>query len=203
MIQVAQETILTLGEAAEKLKVSKATVTKWVKVGTKGVRLEAIKFGSHWRTSEEALQRFGERQTIEAIAVPFNFSVKKPTSKHAERAHQRAVRELRLLYGKHCKRCKVEIVTGKVMIPKGTKLYCPDCIIKLKSAKLGDRIRAFRWARQLSLPAVYEKTGISVDFLRDYEFNIKLPKPEHLQTLVEFFGGNLTVGLECSVNRNQ
>ena len=63
MIHVATETLLTIDQAAKKLHVSKATVTTWIKRGTHGMRLEAIKFGVHWRTSEEAIQRFGDRQT--------------------------------------------------------------------------------------------------------------------------------------------
>ncbi len=92
MIDIANETLLTIEEAAEKLKVSKATVTNWIKVGTKGLRLEAIKFGSHWRTSEEALQRFGDQQTPQYEQTS-NRTISR-TSKQAQRAHQQAMDEL-------------------------------------------------------------------------------------------------------------
>ncbi len=131
MIDVASETILTIGEAAEKLKVSKATVTNWIKVGGKGLRLEAIKFGSHWRTSEEALQRFGDQQTPQHEQP---FKPTRTTSKQAQRAHQQAMDELDQALGvKKCKSCKVVIETGNLPIPK-----MPFCIVPLyRTAQIG------------------------------------------------------------------
>jgi hypothetical protein len=63
LIDIATEKLITLAQAAEKLQVSKASITRWIIHGTHGIRLEALKFGAYWRTSEEALQRFGESQT--------------------------------------------------------------------------------------------------------------------------------------------
>lgn len=45
---------LTIDEVAEKLKVSRRTVYEWVRAG----KLEAVKVGSLWRISEQALQDF-------------------------------------------------------------------------------------------------------------------------------------------------
>ncbi len=195
MIDIANETLLTIEEAAEKLKVSKATVTNWIKVGTKGLRLEAIKFGSHWRTSEEALQRFGDQQTPQHHQ-PFKPTLSRTTSKQAQRAHQQAMDELDEAFGvKKCKACKVVIEAGNVPIPKNAMLYCPDCIVQRKSAKFGDRLRAFRWAKQLPLKALASKTGISVGFLRSYELGDNDPKPEHLQKLAEYLGERLLINL--------
>ncbi len=194
MIDIANETILTIGEAAERLKVSKGTVTNWIKVGTRGLRLEAIKFGSHWRTSEEALQRFGDQQSpqYEQTSSP---TVPR-TSKQAQRAHQQAMDELDEAFGvKKCKTCKVVIETGNLPVPKDAVLYCPDCIVQRKSAKIGDRLRAFRWAKQLPLKSLASKTGISVEYLRSYEYGYSDPRPDHLQKLADFFGEKLLIHL--------
>ncbi len=194
MIDIANETILTIGEAAERLKVSKGTITNWIKVGTKGLRLEAIKFGSHWRTSEEALQRFGEQQTPQYEKAS-NLTIPR-TSKQAQCAHQQAMDELDEAFGvKKCKTCKAVIDVGNLPIPKVAVLYCPDCIIQRKSAKFGDRLRAFRYAKQLPLSTLAVKTKISVGFLRAYEFGDSAAKPQHLETLVKFFGEKLIINL--------
>ncbi len=170
VIDIANETILTIGEAAERLKVSKGTITNWIKVGTKGLRLESIKFGSHWRTSEEALQRFGDQQTPQ-YEQPFNLTGSRTTSKQAQRAHQQAMDELDEALGvKKCKTCKVVIETGK--------------------------LRAFRWAKQLPLKSLASKTGITVEYLRSYELGDNDPKPDHLQKLAEFFGERLVNNLQ-------
>lgn len=196
MIDIANETLLTIGDVAERLKVSKGTVTNWIKVGTKGLRLEAIKFGSHWRTSEEALQRFGELQTpqYEPLSQPTG---SRTSPKRAQRAYQQALDELDEALGvKKCKTCKAVIDAGSVPIPKDAALYCPDCIVQRRSAKFGDRLRAFRWAKQLPLKALASTTGISVENLRSYEHGDNDPRPEHLQKLTEFFGNKLLINLE-------
>ncbi len=46
--------LLTIEDVAEMLKVSKRTVYEWIRAG----KLEAVKAGSLWRISEEALQDF-------------------------------------------------------------------------------------------------------------------------------------------------
>ena len=53
---------------------SKCTLYRWITHGSKGTRLEAIKLGVHWRTSEEALQRFGDRLTprVEPESAPLS-----------------------------------------------------------------------------------------------------------------------------------
>jgi excisionase family DNA binding protein len=198
MIDIATEKLLTLDQAAEMLQVTKATVTAWIKRGTHGIRLEAIKFGAYWRTSEEAIQRFGDRQTPQ-YHQSFTPSLSTKTPKHVERAQQQAAQELDDLLGvRRCKTCKEKIDTGKVTIPTGSILYCPDCIVERKSAKFGERLRAFRWANQLSLQSLYDETGVSVDFLRSYESGDKQPRREHLEKLIEYFGDKFAINLEPS-----
>lgn len=46
--------LLTIEDVAVKLKVSKRTVYEWIRTG----KLEAVKAGSLWRISEQALQDF-------------------------------------------------------------------------------------------------------------------------------------------------
>jgi Protein of unknown function (DUF1580) len=37
---------------------NRSTVLRWVKVGVRGVRLEAVRIGNNWLSSRESLQRF-------------------------------------------------------------------------------------------------------------------------------------------------
>lgn len=46
--------LLTIEEAAKKLKVSKRTVYEWIRTG----KLEAVKAGTLWRIPEEAMEKF-------------------------------------------------------------------------------------------------------------------------------------------------
>jgi hypothetical protein len=48
-------------------RVNASTVWRWVHHGVKGVRLEALRLGNEWYTSREALQRFAERLTLQAM----------------------------------------------------------------------------------------------------------------------------------------
>lgn len=74
-IDIKSETLLTLSQAARILPSSRlgrpvtlSCVLRWVLRGLKVpggnvVRLEAIRLGGKWITSQEALQRFADRQT--------------------------------------------------------------------------------------------------------------------------------------------
>lgn len=66
MIDVARETLLTLDEAAERMRVTKAAVVKWYRIGSRGRRLETVKMGGARRTSVEALARFAEHPEPDA-----------------------------------------------------------------------------------------------------------------------------------------
>ena len=69
-IDLSSEHLLNLSEAAKVLpplcgnrKVHVNTLYRWVSLGSRGVRLEAVKIGRALVTSREALQRFAERLT--------------------------------------------------------------------------------------------------------------------------------------------
>lgn len=192
LIDIASERLLTLEQAAEKLLVNKQIVTKWIRYGTKGVRLEAIKFGTHWRTSEEALQRFGDRQTPNhetAAAAPTI------TPSQRQRQNEAAKAALEVMLGvRRCETCKKELNTHKKTIPKKEKLWCTDCLIKVPSATIAQRIRTFRWEANLSQDEVVEMTGIRLQGIRDFEHGKKTPTPEQLQKLVDALGRDLLNG---------
>jgi hypothetical protein len=68
MINVADEQLLTLVEAARRLpsrrcgkRVHSATVYRWISRGIRGVRLESIRVGGSTYTSAEAIQRFAHK----------------------------------------------------------------------------------------------------------------------------------------------
>lgn len=196
MIDLATEKLLTLEQAAEKLLVSKATLYRWITNGSKGVRLEAIKMGVHWRTSEEALQRFGDRLTPNQEPTP---PVASPicTPNQRRRDLKWVEEELDKFLGvRKCEACRKVIEAANVVIPKNERLWCPDCFVKRRSATLGQRIRMFRWSASLSQQMLSDRTGIGVDKIRAYELAEAKPTESHIAKLVEVFGPKLMSGLE-------
>ena len=194
MIDISSEKLLTLEQAADKLLVSERIITKWIRSGSKGVRLEAIKFGTHWRTSEEALQRFGDRQTPNqepSSAVPTI------TPNQRQRQNEAAKAALELAFGvRRCESCKKELKTAGRAIPKKEKLWCLQCLIKMPSATIAQRIRTFRWEANLSQDELVGKTGIRLQLIRDFENGKKMPTDVHLAKLIEVFGNDLVSGME-------
>lgn len=57
----------TITAAARKYQVNPATVWRWVKRGVRGVKLEAVKVGGHWRVSQAAIDRFTAATTAAAM----------------------------------------------------------------------------------------------------------------------------------------
>lgn len=70
MIDIATETVMTLGDAAKKVLVDQTTVFRWVTKGTKGIKLEAFRVGTRWRTSLEAPQLFIDARTPSHESAP-------------------------------------------------------------------------------------------------------------------------------------
>lgn len=72
---VLDETLLKCGPLAKRLRRDTATVVRWITRGVPAatggrVRLEAVKVGAVWCTSEEALTRFLERTNPPAPGTP-------------------------------------------------------------------------------------------------------------------------------------
>jgi excisionase family DNA binding protein len=195
MIDVATEKLMTLEQASEKLLLPKTTLVKWIKYGTKGVKLEAIKFGTHWRTSVEAIQRFGDRQTpnqgkTDSPVVPSR------TAFQAQRQRECAKQQLEEIFGiRRCETCKKELNTYKKTVPKKEKLWCPQCLVKLPGATIAQRLRTFRWEANISQDELSKKTGIKVSNLRAYELNKKAPTDEAVAKLVEVLGVEMVSGM--------
>jgi DNA-binding XRE family transcriptional regulator len=204
LIDISNEKLITLAQAAEKLQVSKASITRWIIHGTHGVRLEALKFGAYWRTSEEALQRFGESQT-----PTDDTSVSSSTGyKSLARDSPKRLRELEKVCEKldealgvrKCETCRKILDAGYVALPKNEKLWCPKCLVLRKSVTMGQRVRTFRWDAKLSQQALSKSCGISVDFIRAIEENRKQPTVDQLAKMVKFFGQSFVTGLELETD---
>lgn len=196
MIDLASEDLLTLEQAAEKLLVTKQVITKWIRCGTKGVRLEAIKFGTHWRTSEQAIQRFGDKQTpkYENVGVVRTF-----TAVQRQKQSEAAKAQLERWFNVHrCEFCKKELNTAGRAIPKNEKLWCPQCLVKLPEATIAQRIRTFRWASNDSQAQLVEKTGIRLQLIRDFERGKKAPTIEQMLKLADVLGQDLLKGAELA-----
>jgi hypothetical protein len=100
MIDLMSENVLGLIEAAKRLPkgrrgrpVTLSCILRWILEGTLGpdgtkVRLEAIRLGGRWVTSEQALQRFAEQLTpvVGVTSLPAPRSPKR--TKRAERASE-------------------------------------------------------------------------------------------------------------------
>ncbi len=93
MIDISNETLLTLTEAAQVRPRGRrgqpthvSTVHRWIANGVRGVHLEAIRLGGQLYTSKEAIQRFAERLTHQAPKVVL-------TSPSTTRLRTRALKE--------------------------------------------------------------------------------------------------------------
>jgi len=102
MIDIANEHLIPVRDVPRRLPrrpngktVHISAVYRWIQRGVRGVRLEAIRIGGTAYTSEEALQRFGERQsqvdgTVSAAPEPTT----KARRQQIERAHREVERIL-------------------------------------------------------------------------------------------------------------
>jgi len=70
MIELANETLLTVPQAAERLGCSCRTIRRWISTGYRGRRLEVIRCGRLVRTSIEAIERFQGTQETAPMVPP-------------------------------------------------------------------------------------------------------------------------------------
>jgi excisionase family DNA binding protein len=191
VIDLAAETLLTIEQAADRLLVSTTTVHRWITRGSNGVRLDAAKLGSCWRTSEQAIQRFSDRLTPKHESMP---SPEPPvsTSNEMRRRVDRMNQKLDEIFGtRRCETCKTEIKSPNGVVPKHERLWCPKCLVQRKSASIGERIRTFRWAASLTQEQLSDQTGIGVESIRSYECRRKEPSESQLAKLIEALGEEL------------
>jgi hypothetical protein len=108
MFDTTTESLIPLAQAAKLIPPARrgkrthlSTLLRWIQRGARNpvgeiVRLEAIRIGSRWMTSREALQRFAERLTPPTSGVtatsPHTPGPRTPTAR--QRASERAAREL-------------------------------------------------------------------------------------------------------------
>jgi hypothetical protein len=88
------ETVLTRREAAERLRCSVNAVRNYIERGVGGVggvRLEGVVVGAQWKTSAEAVDRFVEARTAQALGLP---AAGRGTARQARKADEQARREL-------------------------------------------------------------------------------------------------------------
>jgi excisionase family DNA binding protein len=197
MIDLASEKLITIEHAAEKLLVSKFTIVRWITHGAKGIQLEAIKFGGHWRTSEEALQRFGERSTPAQQSLPSVIETRRESTR-AQRAAEESAERLRILLGlRRCDTCHIPLDFGHIQVPRDSKDWCPKCLVQRKGVSIGRRILVFRASAQLSQSELAKRCGLSVGFVRAFETGQKIPTEAHLAQLVQVLGADLIHGIDC------
>lgn len=103
MIDLASETLLTLNQTAKRLPCGRqgrpmhmSAVLRWIISGLPGpngrrVRLEALRVGGRWVSSEEALQRFAQRLTPR---LEDDTTLSPRTASQRERASARAAEKL-------------------------------------------------------------------------------------------------------------
>jgi hypothetical protein len=98
MPSILYEKLLSLKQVASKSPAGRkgrpmhiSTVMRWISKGVKTacgpVRLEAIRMGGRWLTSEEALERFVAAQTpdlTKPVELPRSVAARTRASRHAE-----------------------------------------------------------------------------------------------------------------------
>ncbi|QJW93151.1 hypothetical protein [Frigoriglobus tundricola] len=89
----------------DKAHLNGATVFRWIVRGVKTangdvIRLEAVKLGSFWRTSLEAVERFSSKLTSASIQTDTPPAPLAPTPKQRSRAAAKASREADALFGR-------------------------------------------------------------------------------------------------------
>lgn len=97
MIDASKERLLSMTEAAARVpgyragkRTNVATLFRWAKDGSRGVRLETLQFGGRKVTSVEALQRFADRLTTH----PEDAKTSGPSVASRQRSAERASQEL-------------------------------------------------------------------------------------------------------------
>jgi hypothetical protein len=65
-------------------------------------------------------------------------------------------------------------------IPKSERVWCPQCLVKRRSATLGKGPRTFRWAALLPQKDLAAQTGIGRDNIRAFEYDEKQLTDEQL-----------------------
>jgi len=101
MINTAVEKTFSLNKAARRCSSSRgeqslcpSTLHRWRFPGLGGIRLECIKVGGVWHTSEEALQRFFEKLTAaKAVSAEAETCGSRKSSKRGRDGHQDQVEE--------------------------------------------------------------------------------------------------------------
>ncbi len=103
MIDIGAEQLIALRDVPRRLPprpngrpVHISAIYRWVQRGAHGVRLESIRIGGTTYTSEEALQRFGDRQSkgpAQKADVPLTASVTR------QKQIERATKEVEAILG--------------------------------------------------------------------------------------------------------
>lgn len=90
------ETIIGMRQACGLLNIRREKFLRFVNAGERGVRLDAQKVGSTWKTTRQACQRFlDELAALDAPAgMPQPEGRRKAEARHQKRDHDQAEREL-------------------------------------------------------------------------------------------------------------
>lgn len=93
--------LLTLAEAAKLIpgrngrKIHVKSLRRWIVAGVRGARLQAVRVGGVWMTSQAWLDAFAAASTASALGTPC------PPPPVFSEAHERAVKVLAARYGIH------------------------------------------------------------------------------------------------------
>ena len=102
MINTSLEPTFPLAKAARKHasargdgSLNPSTIHRWRCPGIGGIRLECIKIGGIWQTSDQALQRFFEKLTVarEGLGMQLPILVEPPAKQERVASYQTAVEE--------------------------------------------------------------------------------------------------------------
>jgi hypothetical protein len=101
MIDLKTESPLSLAQAARIIPPTRldkpvhvSTVVRWILHGVRGVRLEAVRIGGRWITSQESLERFSAALTTKHNASRMEPAATQGGSLAQRREQEQAEREL-------------------------------------------------------------------------------------------------------------
>lgn len=84
---------MTIAEVAEKVCADYDTVHRWIRVGFKGIRLNATRYGRSWSVSEAELERFQQACRADAIIEEVDERKRKNPRRSGGKDRQRRIDE--------------------------------------------------------------------------------------------------------------
>jgi transcriptional regulator with XRE-family HTH domain len=91
-------------------------------------------------------------------------------------------------YTLHCSGCNSVIAQGPITLRLNGSAHCLDCLQKLPAPTLGQRIKAYRIAADLTQAELAERIGVQLMTVSCWERNLKTPVWRTIASLITVLG---------------